>query len=630
MTEVLSDFFDLHDASETDVANWARAQGLLEDGSGMDLPGMVQVFNHYDVPAHIETGTWESVDTYLSEGKAVILAVDPSKYWGDGNPPGGHAVRIVDVDLDRGVAILSDSGTPDGKGLEVPLSELDAGWEVKAHQMIVTDVTDTDAAGNDTSHGTGRRRCAAVRHDHAADRGGRGAHGRHAPDRAGGRRGARGQPGRRGAAADRDDGRRLGGAAPGAPASGMTLGPATAAVAEASRTFARRNSGPHAAMVSAIATRVDGPLTVAVIGRLKTGKSTLVNALLARDVAPTAASECTRLVTRFVGDNTEYVKVVMRDGDVVERPLVDKRAPATIEGIDAASVARLDVHLVSRPLTNIEIVDTPGLESLRDENSQETTAFLDPDSEDACAGADAIVYCMTDMARASDLTTLYGTSTTMGDPRALGTIAVLNRADQITGGWEGATKQAGVIAEILRGLAAAVVPLSALPAAAVRCGLVDAELQRAVSELAGLSEEERQVLMLDSGLFISQPAGTVSPEVRERLLTTTSFGGAVAAVNHLVCVPGDRAGATRAIDEASHFGDLETKIFRLQSRDDALESPEHARRARADRRVSHHLVRYGARSPRSGRRPPHVERARRAQAAGGHGPGPPRPEPPHR
>ena len=150
MTEVLSDFFDLHDASETDVANWARAQGLLEDGSGMDLPGMVQVFNHYDVPAHIETGTWESVDTYLSEGKAVILAVDPSKYWGDGNPPGGHAVRIVDVDLDRGVAILSDSGTPDGKGLEVPLSELDAGWEVKAHQMIVTDVTDTDAAGNDT------------------------------------------------------------------------------------------------------------------------------------------------------------------------------------------------------------------------------------------------------------------------------------------------------------------------------------------------------------------------------------------------------------------------------------------------------------------------------------------------
>ena len=366
------------------------------------------------------------------------------------------------------------------------------------------------------------------------------------------------------------------------------------------------------------------------IGRLKTGKSTLVNALLAHDVAPTAASECTRLVTRFVGDNTEYVKVVIRDGDVVERPLVDKRAPATIEGIDAASVARLDVHLVSRPLTNIEIVDTPGLESLRDENSQETTAFLDPDSEDACAGADAIVYCMTDMARASDLTTLYGTSTTMGDPRALGTIPVLNRADQITGGWEGATKQAGVIAEILRGLAAAVVPLSALPAAAVRCGLVDAELQRAVSELAGLSEEERQVLMLDSGLFISQPAGTVSPEVRERLLTTTSFGGAVAAVNHLVCVPGDRAGATRAIDEASHFGDLETKISRLQSRDDALKAQNAlagleriAESPTISSGMAHDLLDLVADLRTS-------SDARRAQAAGGHGPGPPRPEPPHR
>jgi hypothetical protein len=150
MTEVLSDFFDLHDGAETDVANWARAQGLLEEGSGMDLPGMVEVFNHYEVPAHIETGTWESVDAYLSDGKAVILAVDPSKYWGDGNTPGGHAVRIIDVDLDRGVAILSDSGTPDGKGLEVPLSELEAGWNIQGHQMIVTDVRDTDAAGNDT------------------------------------------------------------------------------------------------------------------------------------------------------------------------------------------------------------------------------------------------------------------------------------------------------------------------------------------------------------------------------------------------------------------------------------------------------------------------------------------------
>jgi hypothetical protein len=266
------------------------------------------------------------------------------------------------------------------------------------------------------------------------------------------------------------------------------------------------------------------------------------------------------------------MNVVLRDGRVVERPLVNKRVPATVEGIDAASVASLEVHLVSRPLTDIEIVDTPGLESLRAENSEQTTEFLDPASKDACAGADAIVYCMTNVARAGDLTTLYETGAKIGDAQALGTIAVLNRADQITGGWAKATEQAGVIAENLRGLAADVVPLSALPAAAARCGLFDAELQRAVSDLAALSEEERQLLMIDSGLFVTEPAGTVSPEIRERLLMTTSFAGAVAAVDHLVRVPGDRAGATEAIDGVSRFQHLEAKIVRLRSRADALKA----------------------------------------------------------
>src|SRR5262245_51290536 len=40
-------------------------------------------------------------------------------------------------------------------------------------------------------------------------------------------------------------------------------------------------------------------LRVAVAGRVSSGKSTLVNALLRRRVAPTAAGECTRVVTWF-------------------------------------------------------------------------------------------------------------------------------------------------------------------------------------------------------------------------------------------------------------------------------------------------------------------------------------------
>jgi predicted GTPase len=41
------------------------------------------------------------------------------------------------------------------------------------------------------------------------------------------------------------------------------------------------------------------PLRVAVAGRVKSGKSTLVNALLHEQVAPTAYGECTKVVTWF-------------------------------------------------------------------------------------------------------------------------------------------------------------------------------------------------------------------------------------------------------------------------------------------------------------------------------------------
>ena len=51
--------------------------------------------------------------------------------------------------------------------------------------------------------------------------------------------------------------------------------------------------------VRAVRAQLAEPLRVAVAGRVKSGKSTLVNALLRHKVAPTAYGECTRAVTWF-------------------------------------------------------------------------------------------------------------------------------------------------------------------------------------------------------------------------------------------------------------------------------------------------------------------------------------------
>src|SRR5262245_48959239 len=67
--------------------------------------------------------------------------------------------------------------------------------------------------------------------------------------------------------------------------------------------------------------RLDEPLRVAVAGRLKAGKSTLVNALIGRRVAPTEVGECTRVVTQFRYGSADRIEVVRRDGSRAALPL---------------------------------------------------------------------------------------------------------------------------------------------------------------------------------------------------------------------------------------------------------------------------------------------------------------------
>src|SRR5690554_2945269 len=74
----------------------------------------------------------------------------------------------------------------------------------------------------------------------------------------------------------------------GGPAS-MVAGQLTTSVASMCEDLAPKVSDTSRAVVEEVASRLGQPLRVAVAGRLKAGKSTLVNALIGRRVAPTAA-----------------------------------------------------------------------------------------------------------------------------------------------------------------------------------------------------------------------------------------------------------------------------------------------------------------------------------------------------
>src|SRR5690348_18344008 len=94
------------------------------------------------------------------------------------------------------------------------------------------------------------------------------------------------------------------------PEQGRLAGPLSIAVANLCTRLQPQVSARTAAGFREVLRRLSAPLQVAVAGRIKSGKSTLVNALIGRRVAPTDVGECTRLVTRFQYGTVDRVEIV--------------------------------------------------------------------------------------------------------------------------------------------------------------------------------------------------------------------------------------------------------------------------------------------------------------------------------
>ena len=145
-------------------------------------------------------------------------------------------------------------------------------------------------------------------------------------------------------------------------------GPLSAAVARMSQALLPQVSPTTAAGIRGVLARLDGPLQLAVAGRIKAGKSTLVNALIGRRIAATDVGECTRVVTRFQYGTVDRIEVVHADGHRSTLPLApDGGIPADL-GVDLATVSHVEAFLTSGLLSDITVIDTPGLGSL-DANS---------------------------------------------------------------------------------------------------------------------------------------------------------------------------------------------------------------------------------------------------------------------
>ncbi|GAA2572121.1 dynamin family protein [Pseudonocardia hydrocarbonoxydans] len=241
--------------------------------------------------------------------------------------------------------------------------------------------------------------------------------------------------------------------------------------------------------------RLDEPLRVAIAGKVKAGKSTLLNALVGENVAPTDAGECTRVVTWYRDGHVP--RIVLHPHRGAAEPLTVRREEGSLvidlAGTPADDVERLVVDWPSESLRAATLIDTPGIASTSASTSQRTVAFLDPD-DDTPTEADAVVYLMRHL-HAADAEFLESfRDRGVARATAVNTVAVISRADEIGGGRVDAMFSARGIAQryradpTVRGLCQDVVAVAGLLAQTGRT-LRHAEYT-ALADLSALPREE--------------------------------------------------------------------------------------------------------------------------------------------
>lgn len=292
----------------------------------------------------------------------------------------------------------------------------------------------------------------------------------------------------------------------------------------------------HAESVDAVERRLDEPLRVAIAGRVKAGKSTLLNALVGERLAATDAGECTRITTWYRHGLGYRVTADTRPAGRSE--LSFRRTDGTLE-IDLGDhavdeIERIEVEWPSAKLISMTLIDTPGLGSVDQHASARTTdALLDAGVESPGA-ADAVLYLMRHLhhADARFLEAFMDHSIAHASP--VNAVVVLSRADEIGAARPDALGSARSIADRyaadprVRELASGVVPVAGLLAetgATLRQEHFDW-----LAAVTRLDAGDRQRLLGSVERFRDPDLSPLSEDIREELLERFGLFGLRLAV----------------------------------------------------------------------------------------------------
>ena len=286
--------------------------------------------------------------------------------------------------------------------------------------------------------------------------------------------------------------------------------------------------------------RLDQPLRVAIAGRTKAGKSTLLNALVGERLAATDASECTRIVTWYRNALGYRVVAELRPTGTAELRFSRHDGALRIDlgELEPEAIERIDVGWPSRKLAELTLIDTPGLGSAdADVSSRTADALLDGDA-DRPTEADAVIYLMRHLHRydAQFLEAFIDRSLANASP--INALVVLSRADEIGAARPDALDSARAVAaryaadRRIRELASAVVPVAGL--IAETAATLREQQVTWLREVAALDEPRRTALLQSVDRFRDPELNPLGAEIREELLDRLGLFGLRLVVGLLV------------------------------------------------------------------------------------------------
>lgn len=264
----------------------------------------------------------------------------------------------------------------------------------------------------------------------------------------------------------------------------------------------RYADGPVGEALVEIASRLDEPLRVALVGRVKSGKSTLLNALVGQEIAATDATECTRLPTWYRHGARCQLTLYPREGPPKQLEFASGAAAGSVALGELApeAVDRLVVDWPAATLRTMTLIDSPGLDSPSSAVTDRTRELLAPRAG-GIAVADAVVYLMRHP-HGGDVPLLAGVHRESAHGNPVAAVGVVSRVDELGSGGCDAVAAAQRLVDrhrhdpALRRLCQAVVPVAGLLAAS-GLTLHDAEYD-ALTQLAALDKRDTDRLLLSA------------------------------------------------------------------------------------------------------------------------------------